>query len=174
MLARPKVLIFALAAGYGLAALGCSEQAVTIRSCELAELCTQVTVERVTATCGTSATTAIFDRFADGSNTLDTCSYTGPTGEAFWIMRGCFQLSSSAAIVYSGAHDDTSSPDYVREDVAGLGDRAFFRHSAEMMRAQLLVLAGNLFVDVSNSELSDTTTAKSCMMTIANDVLAAQ
>jgi hypothetical protein len=42
------------------------------------------------------------------------------------------------------------------------------------MRAQLITLTGNLVVGVATFELGDAAAGKSCMTTIANDVLVAQ
>ena len=119
------------AALVAIGALGCGGDAPLTFLCARVDPCATVPIERVNATCGTGATSAAPDGTTLGGNTIDDCTYRSDSNvESLFIYRGCFELKSSAAIVYRGAHDDTSSASFVREEIDGLGDSTCATSSA--------------------------------------------
>lgn len=155
-------------------ALGCSRGGGTISTCELADLCAQVAVERVNATCGRgtqSSSYVSYPRFT--ATASDTCTYYGTQG-GFTIYRDCFQLQRDALVAYLGQHNTAPSADVVTEEVAGVGDIAFFRYSNQTPEKNLVILSGNDVITLSDTQFADPASDKACMTELAGDAVAAR
>jgi hypothetical protein len=142
--------------------------------CASVDLCATVPIEQLNTTCGAGATSAAPDGTTVESYVLDSCIYrNAANADVLSIDRSCFEFAANAAIVYDTTHGDTSSVS-AREEIGGLGDRAFVRVNDQAMTSQLVVQSRNLFIDLTSFDVTDAVAAKACMTQLASDVLAAQ
>ncbi len=153
-------------------ALGCSSGGGgTVSTCDLGDMCVQVPAERVSATC-TSVQYAYYSTNRQGTATAsDMCSYFGGQG-SFSINRDCFQLQRDALASYLGRHSAVQSGD-ITEEVAGIGDIAFYRYSTQTSTKILVILNGNHVITLYDSEFVDSASHKPCMTELAGDAVAA-
>jgi hypothetical protein len=170
--------------GFALGAFGCSSGSGARAdaggadggSCAFADSCVQVPLARVAAACGTIADATRYDLTPAPVANSDICSYTandmGTNVLVFEIDRACFADAATARLYFDTSHDQPLIADTTMDEVSGLGDAAFFRFSAQGMRAQLNVLYGNRLAAVVNGEVTDGVAAKACMTALARDVLA--
>src|SRR3954447_13405497 len=67
-------------------------------TCAPVDVCAQVPVARVTAACGTDASSTFYQHTPDTRADTDTCLYEGPgPGMAFEIDRVCFPSGAADA-----------------------------------------------------------------------------
>jgi hypothetical protein len=144
-------------------------------TCAAVDLCAQVPVARVTAVCGTDASSTFYQNTPGTPADTDTCIYMGAgPGMAFEIDRGCFPSSAANARAYYDAPNLASMlPGYTREDLSGLGDAAYFQYSAQRGQGLLYVLQGNLLVFLRDDQATDAVATKTCLTALVGDVLAA-
>lgn len=144
-------------------------------TCAPVDLCAQVPVARVTAVCGTDASSIFYQNTPGPPADTDTCLYNGAgPGMAFEIDRGCFPSGAATARAYYDTPNLASMlPDYTREDLSGLGDAAYFQYSPLRGQGLLYVLQGNLFVFLRDDQAPDATVTKACLLVLAGEVLAA-
>jgi hypothetical protein len=144
-------------------------------TCAAVDLCAQVPVERVTAVCGTDASSIFYQSTPGTPADTDTCLYNGAgPGMAFEIDRACFPSGAAIARAYYDTPNTASMlPDYTREDLSGLGDAAYFQYSALRGQGLLYVLQGNLLVFLRDDEAMDAAVTKACLLALVGDVLAA-
>ena len=142
--------------------------------CMLSDFCAQLPISQVAAACGTTATSSEPLNESDEMADLRGCSYIGPEGQAFYAQVAC--LHGGAATADLAFNEELNEPpgiDYTHEDLTGLGDRAFFRHSVAVDQAELWAKQGNVIVSFLDLEPANAVTTKQCLTTLGSGVLAA-
>jgi hypothetical protein len=142
--------------------------------CMLSDLCAELTVSQVAAACGTTATSSEPLQESDEASAVRGCSYFGPEGQAFHAQIACLNDgAATAGAVFTEQRDEPQGLDYTQEDLTGVGDRAFFRHSLLVDQAELWVLQGSQIVSLLDLEPADAATTRQCLLTLGSGVLAA-
>lgn len=154
--------------------VACSSNKTTdggVASCKpLGDACTKIPLAYVNMVCGTKAVTTLpADSTVTGAE-AHACSYADSNGTNASIARTCYSVESEAAAAYDAVKKSSAAP----QDVAGLGERAFYRNNMTS-EASIYARKGTMIVATSYvgtpSSLADETAVRQCLTALANEGL---
>jgi hypothetical protein len=141
-------------------------------------MCTSIAIAHVNGLCGTTADSPIpVDQTAPPAQNIDMCLYQNQAGagQQAVIARYCFADATTALQYLTGEQARGRADGGGAEtDLAGVGDRAFYRSQVNQKTTSIYAVQGNVLVMTEVDVVTPATEAavKQCLVTLAKETLA--
>jgi hypothetical protein len=147
-------------------------------TCTSRAICTSIAIAHVNGLCGTTASSPIpVDQTAPPAQNIDMCLYQNPAGagQQAVVARYCFTDATTALQYLTGeqARGRTDGGG-IETDLAGIGDRAFYRSQVSQKTTSIYAVQGNVLAMTEVDVVSPGTeaTVKQCLATLTKEILA--